>query len=173
MANSISLEELVALNDEIAGLVRSGVPLEMGLAGWGRDLPGNLGRVVDAPGRSDRPGANRCRNRWPKQAASIPAGLSRGRRSPACARAGCPRRSNRWPPAPQSARSAPLVSAWPCSIRSCCSCWAIFSFWLLLAYVLPMLLGLYDGNPAADSGPPWPMWAAWPAAKFRFHSHRA
>jgi general secretion pathway protein F len=42
----MSLDDLVALNDEISGLVRAGVPLEMGLAGWGRDLPGKLGRTV-------------------------------------------------------------------------------------------------------------------------------
>ncbi len=46
MSKSISLEDLVALNDEIAGLVRAGVPLELGLAGWARDLPGELGRLV-------------------------------------------------------------------------------------------------------------------------------
>lgn len=42
----LSLEELVALGDEIAALVRSGVPLERGLTGLGRDLPGRLGRVA-------------------------------------------------------------------------------------------------------------------------------
>ena len=46
MANSISLDDLVALNDEIAGLVRAGVPLEIGLASWSRDLPGELGRTA-------------------------------------------------------------------------------------------------------------------------------
>lgn len=46
MSKSISLEDLVALNDEIAGLVRAGVPLELGLAGWAGDLPGELGRLV-------------------------------------------------------------------------------------------------------------------------------
>ncbi len=48
----MSLDDLVALNDEIAGLVRAGVPLEMGLAGWGGDLPGKLGRTVSQLGRS-------------------------------------------------------------------------------------------------------------------------
>ena len=52
MAKSISLEDLVALNDEIAGLVRAGVPLEMGLAGWGRDLPGELGRTASQLGEA-------------------------------------------------------------------------------------------------------------------------
>lgn len=52
MAESISLEDLVALNDEIAGLVRAGVPLEIGLSGWGRDLPGELGRTASRLGEA-------------------------------------------------------------------------------------------------------------------------
>ena len=52
VANSISLDDLVALNDEIAGLVRAGVPLEIGLASWGRDLPGELGRTASRLGES-------------------------------------------------------------------------------------------------------------------------
>ena len=56
MSNSISLDDLVALNDEILGLVRSGVPLEMGLAGWGRDLPGHLGRLAQRLGAASAEG---------------------------------------------------------------------------------------------------------------------
>ncbi|HEY2894208.1 MAG TPA: type II secretion system F family protein, partial [Pirellulales bacterium] len=46
MAKSISLEELVDLNHEVAGLVRAGVPLPLGLTSWGRDLDGPLARSV-------------------------------------------------------------------------------------------------------------------------------
>ena len=49
-ATAISLDELVALNDEIAALVRAGVPLERGLTGLGADLPGRLGRIAAALG---------------------------------------------------------------------------------------------------------------------------
>jgi type II secretory pathway component PulF len=52
VAKSISLEDLVALNDEIAGLVRAGVPLDLGLSGWGRDVPGELGRTASRLGES-------------------------------------------------------------------------------------------------------------------------
>ena len=52
----MSLDDLVALNDEIAGLVRSGVPLEMGLAGLGGDLPGALGRIVQRISESSSQG---------------------------------------------------------------------------------------------------------------------
>lgn len=46
MAKSISLEELVDLNHEVAALVRAGVPLPLGLTSWGRDLDGPLARSV-------------------------------------------------------------------------------------------------------------------------------
>ena len=47
----MTVDELLALNDEIAALVRAGVPLERGLADLGGDMPGRLGalatRLVD------------------------------------------------------------------------------------------------------------------------------
>ncbi len=42
----ITLDQLVALNDEIAALVRAGVPLDRGLRSLGEDLPGRLGRFA-------------------------------------------------------------------------------------------------------------------------------
>ncbi|HUY91374.1 MAG TPA: type II secretion system F family protein [Pirellulales bacterium] len=39
------------MNDEIAALVRAGVPLESGLLGLGADLPGRLGRTVESLGQ--------------------------------------------------------------------------------------------------------------------------
>lgn len=44
----MTLDELTALNDEIAALVRAGVPLEAGLAALAGDMPGRLGRVAAA-----------------------------------------------------------------------------------------------------------------------------
>ncbi len=38
----ITLDDLIALNDEMAALVRAGVPLERGLAGLAGELPGRL-----------------------------------------------------------------------------------------------------------------------------------
>jgi type II secretory pathway component PulF len=43
---AITLEQLIALNDEIAALVRAGVPLDRGLAAVGQELPGRLGRFA-------------------------------------------------------------------------------------------------------------------------------
>ncbi len=42
----ITLDQLVALNDEIAALVRAGEPLDRGLRSLGEDLPGRLGRFA-------------------------------------------------------------------------------------------------------------------------------
>lgn len=42
----ITLEDWIALNDEIAALARAGMPMEKGLLGLGDDLPGSLGAVV-------------------------------------------------------------------------------------------------------------------------------
>jgi general secretion pathway protein F len=46
----IALADFLALNDEIAALVRAGVPLESGLVGLGRDLPSGMGRIATALG---------------------------------------------------------------------------------------------------------------------------
>jgi general secretion pathway protein F len=42
----MTLDDLIALNDEIAALTRAGVPLEPGLAALGSDMPGRLGRLA-------------------------------------------------------------------------------------------------------------------------------
>ncbi|MHC4405825.1 MAG: type II secretion system F family protein [Planctomycetota bacterium] len=42
---AITLEQLIALNDEMAALMRAGVPLELGLARLGEDMPGRLGKI--------------------------------------------------------------------------------------------------------------------------------
>ena len=43
---AVSLDQLIALNDEIAALVRAGVPLDRGLRSLGEDLPGRLGQIA-------------------------------------------------------------------------------------------------------------------------------
>ena len=47
-AGAITIDELLALNAEIAALVRAGIPLERGLIVAGRDLKGRLERVAAA-----------------------------------------------------------------------------------------------------------------------------
>jgi type II secretory pathway component PulF len=41
----LTLDQLIALNDEIAALTRTGLPLERGLMSIGGDLPGRLGKI--------------------------------------------------------------------------------------------------------------------------------
>jgi general secretion pathway protein F len=48
---SISLDQLVALNEEMAALVRAGVPLDAGMLDLGEDLPGRLGSLASEIGR--------------------------------------------------------------------------------------------------------------------------
>jgi type II secretory pathway component PulF len=47
----ITIDQLLALNEEIAALVRAGVPLDRGLLEAGRDVRGQLGRIAGALGR--------------------------------------------------------------------------------------------------------------------------
>ncbi len=44
----MTLDDLTALNEEIAALVRAGIPLESGLAELGGDMPGRLGQFATA-----------------------------------------------------------------------------------------------------------------------------
>jgi general secretion pathway protein F len=47
----ITIEQLLALNEEIAALVRAGIPLDRGLLEAGRDVRGRLGRIAGLLGR--------------------------------------------------------------------------------------------------------------------------
>ena len=50
--HTLHVDQFIALNDEIAALVRAGVPLPRGLRELGRDLPGRLGAAAESLGRS-------------------------------------------------------------------------------------------------------------------------
>lgn len=82
----ISLDQWIALNDEIAALTRAGMPLDQGLLGFGRDVPGRLGALARALGErlqrgEDLPSALRAEGRAvpPLYAAVVEAGLRAGR----------------------------------------------------------------------------------------------
>ena len=55
---AIGLDDLIALNEEIAALARSGMPMERGLLGVGGDLPGRLGAIASGLGRRMEGGAS-------------------------------------------------------------------------------------------------------------------
>ncbi len=56
----VTLEQLIALNEEIAALVRVGVPLGQGLQRLGRDMPGRLGEVAQTLAERVNRGENLC-----------------------------------------------------------------------------------------------------------------
>lgn len=49
-AGAVTLDQLIALSDEMAALVRAGVPLDRGLVAAGRDLRGRAGRLASRLG---------------------------------------------------------------------------------------------------------------------------
>lgn len=86
LRSPISLEQLIALNDEIAALTRAGVPLPQGLRELGGDLPGSLGRISTALGDRleagmslDQAIGHSAEQFQPLYAAVIQAGLRSGR----------------------------------------------------------------------------------------------
>lgn len=80
----ISLEQLIALNDEMVALARAGVPLDQGLLHLGRDLPGQLGRVATTLGQRLQRGEEPARvlddrSLPPAYRALVAAGIRSGR----------------------------------------------------------------------------------------------
>lgn len=57
-ARPVTLDQLVALSDEIASLARAGVPIDRGLAELARDMPGRLGQLAGDLGRRLEGGEN-------------------------------------------------------------------------------------------------------------------
>ncbi len=82
----MTVDDLLALNEEIAALVRAGVPLEQGLADLGADLPGRLGQAVTALAKRTARGesleqalASQAISLSPAYQAVVQAGLRAGR----------------------------------------------------------------------------------------------
>jgi general secretion pathway protein F len=89
-ASSLSLEQLVALNDEMAALIRAGVPLEQGLESVGSEMPGRIGDIAVEIGQRMRDGeslpqilASDSHQFPPVWRAIVEAGLRSGRLSSA------------------------------------------------------------------------------------------
>lgn len=53
---ALSLEQLIALNDEMSALVRAGVPLDRGLADVSEEMPGRIGKLAAQMGERLRRG---------------------------------------------------------------------------------------------------------------------
>ena len=75
---SITIDQLLALNDEIAALARAGCRWSAGLPSPARDLRGRLGRIASGPA-SARAAARACPRRSEAEGRSDSAALPRGR----------------------------------------------------------------------------------------------
>ncbi len=82
----MTVNDLLALNEEIAALVRAGVPLEQGLADLGADMPGRLGQAAAALAKRTARGesleqalASEAAGISPAYQAVVQAGLRAGR----------------------------------------------------------------------------------------------
>ena len=151
MADNISLDELVALNDEIAGLVRAGMPLDLGLAGWGRRLRGRLGRLATQLSQSVQQGKTLAQS-LDESAAGFPpmyravvmAGIQSGRLPAALESLAASARNLQ-----RVRRTIGLAILYPLVLFVL----GYFTLWLLVVEILPVILGMYEGNPP-------PLWAA-------------
>jgi len=145
VAGSISLEELVALNDEIAALVRSGVPLDLGLAGWGGDLSGRLGHIAKELGAASGRGASLSESLAqqgdrlpPVYRAVVDAGMRAGRLPAALESLSTSARFLE-----DTRRTAGLAVLYPLVLLTL----GYFLLWFVLTQTLPAYAILYDGQP--------------------------
>jgi general secretion pathway protein F len=143
----MSLDDLVALNDEIAGLVRAGIPLELGLAGWSRDLSGPLRSAVLTVCESVARGkslsdalADEKLEIPPVYRAVVVAGMRSGR-LPAALEAITDSARN----LKQLRATVGLAMIYPLLLV----CIAYFLFLMLVAFVLPAMLTVYENHPPA------------------------
>lgn len=162
MAGNISLEELVALNDEIASLTRSGVPLELGLKGFGTSVRGRLGRLANRLGKSVAQGKSLPQslsesdaNFPPIYRAIVTAGMRAGRLPAALEAVTASARNLQ-----EVRRSIGLALLYPLVLVVA----AYFALWFVLAQITPVLLGVYEGSPP-------PFWAS--VAKIGEFANRA
>jgi type II secretory pathway component PulF len=144
VAGSISLEELVALNDEIAALVRSGVPLDLGLTGWGGDLSGRLGRIAKDLGAASGRGASLSESLAqqgdrlpPVYRAVVDAGMRAGRLPAALESLSTSARFLE-----DTRRTVGLAVLYPLVLVTL----GYFLFWFVLTQTLPAYAILYDGH---------------------------
>ena len=105
-----TLDDLIALNDEIGALVRAGVPLEQGLAELGDDMPGRLGRVAAAVAERTARGES-LQQALADHALALPPRIAPSSR-PVSGQAGCPPRSR---PSPRPLAASPKPNAPPSS----------------------------------------------------------
>ena len=138
LPTAITLDQLIALNDEIAGLVRAGVPLEPALGELSRDLPGRLGQIAAAVAQRSSRGqsllevVSQLSGQFPPvYRAVIEAGLKTGRLPAALeALAGSIRRTA------QTRRSVAMAALYPLLVLTVA--WGLFAFFA--HWIAPQML---------------------------------
>jgi len=147
---AITLNELIALNDEIAALVRAGVPLEPALGELSRDLPGRLGKIAAIVAQRSSRGesllqvvSQQAGQLPPVYRAVVEAGLKTGRLPAALeALAGAIRRTA------QTRRSVAMAALYPLLVLI--AAWGLFA---VFAHALaPRLLGLFVDLDVSEQG---------------------
>lgn len=140
---AVKLDQLIALNDEMAALVRAGVPLEAGLTSVGEEMPGELGRLASFLGERLSAGESlpqileRHEGRFPPLwRAVVLAGLRCGRLSAALeAMATTGRRMA------EVRRAVGLALLYPAIIATL----AYACFLFLVLHLAPVTLAAYEG----------------------------
>jgi type II secretory pathway component PulF len=154
VSRPVTLEQLSALSDEIAALVRAGVPLNQGLRLLSQDLPGRLGKLAGELGQRleageplDKVLANREGTFPPEYRAVIEAGLRAGRLPAALE--GVAHTARR---ISQLRTSLGISLLYPLIVLLIA--WGLFSFGMLR--LLPvMFASLVDVMPVAAQWAPW------------------
>lgn len=148
--SSISLDRLVALNDEITALVRAGVPLDQGLVQVGREMPGGQGRLAEEFGTRLGRGedlvdilADHSKDLPPIWRAVVAAGVRGGRLSAALE--GLSTTARR---VAELRRSVGLSLVYPIVIVSLA--YAVFVFYV--TQLVPIWADLYDDFALSSSG---------------------
>lgn len=147
---AITLDQLIALNDEIAALARAGVPLESALAELGGDLPGRLGKtaamLAERAGRGESLAevlAQQSAAFPPVYRAVVEAGLRAGRLPAALeAVAGSLRR------VAETRRGVAAAALYPMLVVILA--WVLFAFFA--AKIAPSLLDSFDRLDVAQRG---------------------
>lgn len=148
-SSPITLDDLATLNDEIAALVRAGIPLEQGLLDVAGDVPGKLSAVTRQLAERMQQGASlpealrRCGDHVPPvYAAVIQAGIGAGRLTAALeGLAVLLRRMS------QTRRAALAALVYPLMVLL--AAYAFLFFWLTrVAQVLPQMFQPHASPPA-------------------------
>jgi type II secretory pathway component PulF len=146
-ARTVSLDDLIALNDEILALARAGVPLERGLAGLAGDLSGRLARITsrlaERVGRGESLPAAMAQDPQvfpPVYRALVEAGLRAGRLAPVLEGLAASARKLR-----DVRQTVRLAMLYPVGVALLACGLLVFMLWM----VLPKLGLLYDHHPPA------------------------